>query len=115
MARHPSRASRPTCVTHTLDTVMEQSTQGNRMSLELRPRAKAWLVEGPNLHLFDWDDDLVRTALQHRLRDAFLDQDSQDALRGQVLDRFAITPCAGDRNLKCYCRRRYQELHFFRL
>ena len=83
------------------------------------PRAKAWPVEGPNLHLFDWDADLVRTALQHRLRDAFLDRDSQDALRGQVLDRFcdhaAVCPCAGDRNLKCYCRRRYQELHFFRL
>ena len=68
---------------------MDQTTQGDQVSLELHqvPSAGVWKVEEPNSPLFDWDADLVRVAL-HRLRIPFLDQDLQCSMCGQVLDRF---------------------------
>ena len=55
-------------------------------------------------HLFHWDADLTRAAVQHRLRIPFRDQDTRCPLCGSVLDRFcdlaAVRPCAGDRECR---------------
>ena len=87
----------------TLETLMQQAPQVDRISLEFHqvPWAGAWLGR-PDSPLFDWGTDFARTALQHRLRVPFLAQDSQCPSCGQVLacfcDHAATCPRAGDHN-----------------
>ena len=108
MVRHALRVTCPTCVTHTqLDMSIEQSTpRGLDRLFELHqvPRTGAMLAGGSNSPPFHCDADLVRTALQPRLRIPFLGQDSQYPLCDHVLDRFcdhaAVCLCAGDRNFR---------------
>ena len=65
------------CDAHALDFIMERATQWGRISLKLHqvPRGGDWPVGGANSLFSDWDADLTRTPLQHRL--PFLDQDTQ--------------------------------------
>ena len=82
---------------------MEQSTQGDGISVELHrvSVAGAWLVGGSNSPLFD--ADLVRTALQHRLRIPFPDKaHSVGCVRSSST---AVCPCAGRRDLRHVLRR----------
>ena len=87
------------CDAHTLDSLMERATQGDRIFLELHqvPGAGAWLVGGANSPLFDWDAELTRTAMQHRLR-ILCFQDTQCPLCGPSPRSCRSLPCAGDRN-----------------
>ena len=74
--------------THTIDTLLQQATQGERISLEL--------------HQVPRDAELIRTALRHHLRITVLNQDTQCPWCGQVPDRIcdraAVCPRAGDGN-----------------
>ena len=54
------------CDAHTLDSLIYSATQGDRVVLRIRQAAL--VLGGANSPLFDWDADLIRSALQHRLR-----------------------------------------------
>ena len=81
---------------HTHD-LMQQATQKRsdltRTSSGHGSRKPGWQGD-PSHPLFDWDADLTRPALQHHLRITFLDQDTQCLLHGQVVNHFAVCPCA---------------------
>ena len=53
------------CDAHSLDTVMEHTTQGTEPPSNYTG-ARVWLVGGPNSPVFDCNVDLVCTSIQHR-------------------------------------------------
>ena len=72
------------CDAHTLDSLMEEATQGDRNSLELHQvHGSGSLVSGRNPP----PTSLTGKALQHRLRIPFLAEDTQCPAFVQVLDR----------------------------
>ena len=83
-AWHPDSSARSQsslsnlCDARTLDTLTQQVTYGDQISLELH-HARAWLAGGPNSPLFDWDADLTPSP------------------PNRACDRAAVWPCAGDR------------------
>ena len=62
------------------------------------PRARAWLVGRPNSPLFEWDAELVRTAVQHRLHGPGHTMPRLGQVLDRLCDRAAVCPCAGDQN-----------------
>ena len=67
------------CDAHTLDTLLQQATQANKISREHHqiPSARAWKVGGPVSSSFDWDADIIRTASPHSLCIPFFGQNTQ--------------------------------------